>query len=51
MKGNFMFSQNETLRTIEVRHSIRFFTKDDVSDKEVFVLQKDPIEMKVRYLD
>jgi nitroreductase len=38
MKGNYIFSQNETLRTIEQRHSSRVFTKDEVSDEQVFVL-------------
>jgi nitroreductase len=38
MKGNAIFSQNETLRTIEQRRSVRYFTKEEVSNEQVFVL-------------
>ncbi len=33
-----VFSSNETLRTIGDRHSVRTFTRDDVSDDEINVL-------------
>lgn len=33
-----VFLRNETLRTIKDRHSIRSFTKDDVTDEEISVL-------------
>lgn len=33
-----LFKHNETLKTIKDRHSIRSFTKDDVSDEEVKIL-------------
>jgi nitroreductase len=36
--GNFIFSQTETLRTIEQRHSVRVFTKEEVTNEQVFVL-------------
>ena len=33
-----VFLQNETLRTIRDRHSVRTFTRDDVTDDEISVL-------------
>jgi len=33
-----VFLQNETLRTIRDRHSVRTFTRDDVTDEELSVL-------------
>jgi len=33
-----VFLRNETLRTIKARHSVRTFTRDDVSDEEISVL-------------
>ena len=57
-----VFSLNDTLKTIKNRHSIRSFTKQDVSDDHIRILLKaaneapsahnqQPIEIKVRYLD
>jgi len=33
-----LFSQNETLRTVQARRSVRTFTKDEVTDEQVKVL-------------
>ncbi len=38
LPDDFVFSRNETLRTIRDRHSVRSFTSDDVNDEEIRVL-------------
>lgn len=36
--GDLFFTRNETLKTINDRHSVRLFTKDDVTEEEINVL-------------
>jgi len=38
LQGDTVFTRNETLRTIRDRHSVRSFTKDEVTEEEVRVL-------------
>ncbi len=38
LQNDAVFSRNETLRTIKARHSVRSFTRDEVTEEEIRVL-------------